>query len=102
MKAGTATKMILNMITTTSMIKINKTHGNIMSDLRIANNKLLDRAINIISETLLIDRLVAKEYLTKSNGNIKSAIIMYKYKVSFKKANSMLSKNKNSLAGLID
>ena len=41
MKSGTATKMILNMITTTSMIKMNKTHGNIMMDLKVANNKLL-------------------------------------------------------------
>ena len=50
MKAGTATKMVLNMISTTSMIKLNKTYGNLMVDLKVSNNKLKDRAVRIIQE----------------------------------------------------
>ena len=102
MKAGTATKIILNMISTISMIKINKTHGNIMSDLKLANNKLLDRAIRTVSNILSVEKLVAKKYLKLSNGNIKIAIIMYKNQVSFQEAEKILSKNNNSLIGIID
>ena len=102
MKAGTATKMILNMITTISMIKINKTHGNIMMDLKVVNNKLLNRGINIISEMLSINKSTAKKYLIQSDGNIKTAIIMYKHKISLEQANDILVKNNNSLSGIID
>ena len=102
MKAGTATKIILNMITTVSMVKINKTHGNIMSDLKIANKKLFKRGINIISNILSIDKLTAEKYLIKSKGNIKSAIIMYKLKLPLREAKKILSKNNNSLSGIID
>ena len=102
MKAGTATKMVLNMITTISMIKINKTHGNIMSDLKIANTKLLNRGVNIISDMLLISKETAEEYLIDSKGSIKIAIIMYKHKVSYQEAKSKLARNNNSLSGIID
>ena len=102
MKAGTATKMILNMITTISMIKINKTHGNIMSDLKVANDKLLNRGINIITEMLSISKSQAKEYLSQSKGNIKIAVIMCKYDVSVEEAELILNKNNNSLSGIIN
>ena len=102
MKAGTATKLILNMITTISMIKMNKTHGNIMMDLKVTNNKLLNRAVQIISHILSVDKSTANEYLIKSNGNIKIAIIMHKYSLSFKDANKILIKNNNSLSENID
>ena len=102
MKAGTATKIILNMISTISMIKINKTHGNIMSDLKLANNKLLDRAIRTVSNILSVEKSVAKKYLKLSNGNIKIAIIMYKDQISFQEAERILLNNNNSLTGIID
>jgi len=102
MKAGTATKIILNMITTISMIKINKTHGNIMSDLKVTNNKLLNRGVKIISKMLSVNNSIAKRYLNKSGGNIKIAIIMHKHKLSLKEANKILLKNNNSLSGIID
>ena len=102
MKAGTATKMVLNMITTISMIKINKTHGNIMSDLKVANDKLLNRGINIISEMLSVSKKIANKYLVDSKGNVKIAIIMCEYKVSLEKAKSILEKNNNSLSGIIN
>ena len=102
MKAGTATKMILNMITTITMIKINKTHGNIMSDLKVANDKLLNRGINIITDMLPISKSQAKEYLSQSGGNIKIAVIMCKYDVSVEEAELILNKNNNSLSGIIN
>jgi len=102
MKAGTATKIILNMISTISMIKLNKTHGNIMSDLKVANSKLLDRGVRIVSKILSVDSLTASEYLNKSKGNIKLAVIMHKYQIELKEAQKILLKNNNSLIGIID
>ena len=95
-------QIILNMISTISMIKINKTHGNIMTDLKVANDKLLNRGINIVSEILYIDKSRAQEYLIKSNGSIKVAVIMYKCKISFKEAKLILKQNNNSLMGIVD
>ena len=102
MKAGTATKIILNMISTISMIKLNKTHGNIMSDLKVANNKLLNRGRKIISQMLSIEDSTAGLYLDKSNGSIKLAVIMCKYEVELEKAKEILSDNNNSLIGIIE
>ena len=102
MKAGTATKIILNMISTISMIKLNKTHGNIMSDLKVANSKLLDRGVRIVSKILSVNSLTASEYLNKSEGNIKLAVIMHKYQIELKAAQKILLKNNNSLIGIID
>lgn len=102
MKAGTATKIILNMISTISMIKLNKTHGNIMSDLKVANNKLLNRSIEIISQILSIDNSTAVLYLNKSNGNIKLAAIMYKFGADLEEAKRILSDNNNSLIGILE
>ena len=101
MKSGTATKMILNMISTISMLKMNKTHGNIMSDLKVNNKKLFNRGIRIISEISSVNKILAKEYLIKANGNIKIASIMIQCQCSFKKAKTILLKNNNSLSGII-
>ena len=76
MKAGTATKMILNMISTTAMIKLNKTYGNIMVDLKVSNKKLLDRGVRIISEITSVSYNEAAQLLKKSKNNVKAAIIM--------------------------
>ena len=90
------------MISTISMIKLNKTHGNIMSDLKVANNKLLNRGRKIISQMLSIEDSTAGLYLDKSNGSIKLAVIMYKYEVELEKAKEILSDNNNSLIGIIE
>ena len=102
MKSGTATKMILNMISTTSMIKLNKVYDNLMVDLKVSNNKLLNRGIKIVSELLSIDSSLAKEYLINANGSVKIAIIMHKLNCSFIKANDILVKNNNSLSSIFD
>jgi N-acetylmuramic acid 6-phosphate etherase len=77
MKAGTATKLVLNMITTGAMIRLGKTFGNLMVDLRATNEKLKDRSERILMEVCEVDRVAARELLDKSGGIVKTAIVMH-------------------------
>ena len=97
MKAGTATKMILNMITTTSMIKINKTYKNYMVDLKISNQKLLDRGIRIISEITGLNYKESENLLINSKNNVKVAILMELKKISYNTAFKKLKLNNGNL-----
>ncbi len=74
MKAGTATKMILNMLTTGAMIKIGKVYGNLMVDVRATNEKLRDRACRIVIAAVNCTEAEAVAALEKCNGHAKSAI----------------------------
>jgi N-acetylmuramic acid 6-phosphate etherase len=76
MKAGTATKMVLNMISTTTMIKLGKVYKNLMVDLMTVNKKLVDRGIRIIIQITDTDYENAKYMLLKSENSVKKAIIM--------------------------
>ena len=76
LKAGTAHKMVLNMLTTASMIKIGKTYHNYMVDLMPTNSKLIDRATRIIVELTGSDYNIAKEILFKADKNVKIATVM--------------------------
>ena len=73
MKSGTATKMILNMISSITMIKLNKTYGNYMVDLNVVNKKLEKRAINILKALTGLDNSEAQIILKKSEGKVKNA-----------------------------
>jgi N-acetylmuramic acid 6-phosphate etherase len=77
MKAGTATKMVLNRITTGAMIRLGKTFGNLMVDLRATNEKLVDRSQRIVMEVCDIDREAAKKLLDDAGGVVKTAIVMH-------------------------
>ena len=77
LKAGTATKLILNMITTGAMIRLGKTFGNLMIDLRATNVKLVDRSERIVSEVCSISRPAARELLSRAAGSVKLAIVMH-------------------------
>jgi N-acetylmuramic acid 6-phosphate etherase len=77
MKAGTATKMVLNTITTGAMIRLGKTFGNLMVDLRATNVKLQDRSERILMEMLELSRDDARQLLTRAGGSVKTAIAMY-------------------------
>jgi N-acetylmuramic acid 6-phosphate etherase len=77
MKAGTATKLVLNTITTGAMIRLGKTFGNLMVDLRATNEKLKDRSERILMEVCEIDRPAARELLSQSGGIVKTAIVMH-------------------------
>lgn len=90
MKAGTATKLILNMLTTTSMIKIGKVYENLMVDLRATNVKLADRAERIIMTVTGINREDAKKLLDLAFGNAKIAIVMQKLGIDYPEAKKRL------------
>jgi N-acetylmuramic acid 6-phosphate etherase len=76
LKAGTATKMVLNMITTGAMIRIGKTYGNLMVDLKATNAKLKDRSERIVMEVCGVSRELARDALARSGGRVKLAIVM--------------------------
>ena len=77
MKAGTATKLILNTITTGAMIRLGKTYGNLMVDLRATNAKLRDRSERIVSEVTSLDRANARALLDRAGGRVKVALVMH-------------------------
>jgi len=77
MKAGTAQKMILNMISTTVMIKLGRVFNNKMVDMKLSNNKLQERAIRMLQSILKIDREYA-EQLIKENNNVRMSIEKFK------------------------
>lgn len=76
MKAGTAQKMVLNMLTTCSMIKLGKVYGNLMVDVQPTNQKLIERAQNIVCTVAGISKEAAMEYLKAAGMNSKAAIVM--------------------------
>lgn len=78
LKAGTATKMVLNMLTTISMIKVGKTYGNLMVDVKTGSEKLKDRARRIVTIVTGLDYDAADELLKKSKWDVKAAIVMQK------------------------
>ena len=93
MKAGTATKMVLNMISTTSMVRIGKVYDNLMVDLRVSNEKLKNRALNMIEEICKIDKNHAEKLLEQADGKVKCAIVMYKKSIGKEEALKLLEEN---------
>ncbi len=90
MKAGTATKMVLNMITTGTMVRLGKTFGNLMVDLRATNDKLRDRSERILMEVCAVERKRARELLDAAGGRVKIAIAMQKLGVGREEAERAL------------
>ena len=93
MKAGTATKLVLNMITTGAMIRLGKTYGNLMVDLRATNNKLVDRSQRIVMEVCGVTREEATALLDRAGKSVKLAIVMQKRGVSREEAEKLLADN---------
>jgi N-acetylmuramic acid 6-phosphate etherase len=77
MKAGTATKMVLNMLSTGAMIRLGKTWGNLMVDLRASNTKLADRARRIVRAVTNLSEQEAERLLKDSGGEVKTAIVRH-------------------------
>jgi N-acetylmuramic acid 6-phosphate etherase len=90
LKAGTAAKMILNMLTTGAMIRWGKTWGNLMVDLQATNLKLKDRSERILLEVCDISRDDARSLLSASGGRVKTAIIMHRLHVDRAEADRLL------------
>ncbi len=97
MKSGTAQKMILNMLTTASMIRIGKTYENLMVDLRPTNIKLIDRAIRIVSEIAEVDYNIAEKMLNTTDFDVKTAIIILFCDVNLQTAKKILERNNGRL-----
>lgn len=93
MKAGTAQKMVLNMLTTGAMIKIGKTYENFMIDLLPTNEKLKDRAIRIVQEIAKVNASTALKTLLECNWKVKEAILMLQCDLTQPEARDTLRKN---------
>ena len=102
MKAGTATKMVLNMITTTLMIKLNKTYGNLMVDLKASNEKLWDRGTRIIQHLTDLSYDDSLKLLQSADGEVKTAIVMEKLKMEAGDTRKKLNENKGALRKVLD
>jgi N-acetylmuramic acid 6-phosphate etherase len=92
LKAGTATKIVLNMLTTASMIRIGKTYGNLMVDVQMGSEKLRDRARRIITIVTGLDYDEADKLLRRAHWNVKAAIVMQKSGLTHPRALSRLRK----------
>jgi N-acetylmuramic acid 6-phosphate etherase len=92
LKAGTATKMVLNMLTTISMIKLGKTYGNLMVDVRTGSEKLKDRARRIIGVVTGLGYDEADALLKRAKWNVKAAIVMQKADLTLPQAIKRLKK----------
>ena len=101
MKAGTAQKMVLNMISTTTMVKIGKVYQNLMVDVATTNEKLRVRALNIVSEATGIDKENSKKLLEESGYDVKVAIVMGLAGVDAIKARKTLSDNELNVSATI-
>ena len=97
LKAGTATKMVLNMLTTIAMIKVGKTYGNLMVDVQTGSEKLKDRARRIIGVVTGLDYDAADTLLKKAKWNVKAAIVMQKASLTLPQAMRRLKKADDSV-----
>jgi N-acetylmuramic acid 6-phosphate etherase len=101
MKAGTATKLVLNTITTGAMIRLGKTYGNLMVDLRASNAKLEDRSHRIVMETTGLARDAAALILQRADGRVKTAIVMARRGVDREEAEALLAAHAGRLRAIV-
>jgi N-acetylmuramic acid 6-phosphate etherase len=101
MKAGTATKLVLNMLTTGAMIRLGKTYGNLMVDLRAWNAKLSDRSERILMETTGAPRDEARRALEQALGRVKTAIVMLRRQVDREEAERLLEEHQGRLRAVV-
>jgi N-acetylmuramic acid 6-phosphate etherase len=92
MKAGTATKLVLNTLTTAAMVRTGKTYGNLMVDLVATNAKLQDRSERIVMSVTGVSRSEAARLLRATDGHVKTALLMYLADVDAGEARRRLSK----------
>ena len=94
MKAGTAQKLVLNMITTGAMIKMGKVFGNLMVDVEATNAKLIERQIRIVMQATECERATAEQALAQCRRHCKTAILMILAGVNAQQATQLLAQNK--------
>jgi N-acetylmuramic acid 6-phosphate etherase len=92
MKSGTAQKLVLNMLTTTTMVKLGKVYENMMIDLQLTNNKLVERSKRIIMMATGVDYPTAHGFLEKASGHVKTAIVMIRAGISADQARERIAR----------
>lgn len=102
MKAGTATKMALNAITTGAMVLCGKTFGNLMVDVEPTNQKLQARAKRLIGNLTQTDEKTAARLLKSARGHVKTAIVMHRKKLSYPQAQQRLKQARGFLRKVLD
>ena len=101
LKAGTAQKLVLNMLTTGSMVKIGKVYQNYMVDMKASNEKLLDRAIRLVMLSTGVNYGKAKEVLENCDFHVKTAIVMIKEDCDYETAQQLLEDAKGYIAKIV-
>lgn len=101
LKAGTAQKMVLNMLSTATMIRLGKVYKNLMINVQATNKKLRKRAINIIQELTGVDEISAKKANKEADGDVRIAILMLLFNIDPIKAKMMLSKHNGNFVKAI-
>ncbi len=102
MKSGTAQKLILNMITTTAMIRLGKIYENMMIDLQMTNKKLVERSKKIVMTITGLEYDKAEHYLSEAKGHVKTALVMIKANVDFNEATLRLAKSNGFVRAAIE
>ena len=103
LKAGSATKLALNVITTTVFIRLGKVYSNLMVDVRATNAKLADRAIRILRELCpALSRAEAAQTLERAGSDLKTAIVMQRLGVDAQRAQTLLTEHAGRLRSILD
>ena len=101
MKSGTATKLVLNILTTATMVRLGKTYGNLMVDLRATNTKLVLRSQRLVARLTGLTASQATELLERANGEVKTAVVMHHRQVDCSAAQALLAQANGQLRGVI-
>jgi N-acetylmuramic acid 6-phosphate etherase len=101
MKAGTATKLVLNTLTTAAMIRLGKTYGNLMVDLQAWSAKLVDRGERIVMEVTRTDRAAARAAIDAAGGSVRTAIVMIARQLDRDAAKELLASHDNRLRPIL-
>jgi N-acetylmuramic acid 6-phosphate etherase len=102
MKAGTATKLVLNTITTGAMVRLGKVYGNLMVDLQVTCEKLRDRGERILMEMLALDHPAAADLLERAGGHVKTALVMGRLGLDATEARSRLAQVEGVVTRLVE
>lgn len=101
MKAGSAQKMILNMLSTGAMIRLGKVYGNLMVDVKVSNQKLAERACRLVMRLTGVDSERARTLLAGANQDVKAAVVMARLGVEYEQARELLAQAKGKMREVI-
>jgi N-acetylmuramic acid 6-phosphate etherase len=102
LKAGTATKLVLNQLTTVTMVRLGKCYENLMVDLKASNAKLWDRGARIIATVTGLAKEEAMEYLKRADGHVKVAVVMQKRDIDAPAARALLARHNGQMRAAIE